>query len=422
MKLERAALAAIMLGLGATARAGDLKLGSAVDTLAISGDLRIRDEYADYKDQESSTMFSGIKQDRNRERFRLRMKFDYKLTDGLDVVAKLASGGGEAVSTNQTFTGGAQQKQLWIDQAFVGWDPGFLGDNGTLKLTAGRMGNPLWLVPENVAWDTDVNPEGFGQQFTYLVADSVNVFGNAMQYAVNEVAGSTSDPWELSEQIGAEIPLPMSLRLKAAVGRDTYLYEQVNSLGTNPVQHGNTRLNGVLLNEYSMDNISGELSSWIPVPGLDINVPFVITGQILQNTQAKGPQWTGSVNGNANAPVTKYIKGDGKTFLGMSNQGLVVGAQLGKAKAAGTWEVSWYYKRIEWDATVADMADSDFGGTNHKANIVTIKYAITDSTSFAIKTFNNERLLDKRYETNAKGQVAAPDHYDLYQFDLVMSF
>lgn len=428
MNFARAALAAVTLGLGSAAWAApdlpETKLSSNVDVLTLSGDLRVREEYFDFKDSASSTSFTHIA-DRSRQRFRLRVKSEYKLLDDVTVVARLASGGGEAVSTNQTFTGGAQQKALWIDQAFMAWTPGFLGENGSLKFMGGRIVNPLWTIyTSDLVWDGDLNPEGFSQGATYLVGDSVNVFVNAMQFAVNEVSGATNDPfardpWELSEQVGFEAPLVAGIRLMAAGARHTYLFENNLSLGTNPVQLGNVRnAAGILQDEYNVNEITAQLSGWIPVPVVDLNLPLVLQGTLINNDAARGPDWSGSVTG-------KYIKADGKTFLGRSNQGVQVGAMLGKASAPGSWEVAGYYKRVANDATVADFADSDFGdsgGLNRKGNIFWFNYTPNGWLTVGIKWFNNVRLLDTRYVRTAGGALTKADRLDRIQADVVVKF
>lgn len=48
--------------------------------------------------------------------------------------------------------------------------------------------------------------------------------------------------------------------------------------------------------------------------------------------------------------------------------GYQAGVIVGKASDPQSWEAAYFYKLVETDATVADLADSDFGngGTNRK--------------------------------------------------------
>ncbi len=58
------------------------------------------------------------------------------------------------------------------------------------------------------------------------------------------------------------------------------------------------------------------------------------------------------------------------------NVGYHVGATLGKASDPHTWELAYFYRVVETDATLADMADSDFGdgGTNRRGHVAWLAY------------------------------------------------
>lgn len=423
----------------------EIKQSAQVDVMTIGGDLRIREEYFDYRTAESATMYNtngALKQDRNRQRFRLRLKADYKLKDDITVTAGLASGVGESVSTNQTLGNLGAQKAIWIDLAYAAWAPTYLGDNGTIKLQAGRMANPLWrLYTSDLVWDNDLNPEGFSQSASWLVMDTVNVFANAMQMIGHEVPGSTGfagsgagrDPWTLTEQIGFETPLPFGLRVIAAAAKHTWLNESNEiGFGQNPVQLGNVRSQatswsaaGILRNEYDVAELTGQVSGWIPLPVVEMNLPFSIQGTFIKNMAARTPEFSGSVTGT-------WVKPDGKTFLGKSDQGYQVGAIIGKAAAPQSFEVAYFYKRVSWDATVADLADSDFGdsgGLNRKGNIFWVAYTPNGFVTATLKVFN-VRLLDKRYVTQSstsnpaadRGKLNQPDRINRIQADLSIKF
>ncbi len=414
----------------------EIKQAAQVDTMTVGGDLRVREEYFDFRDQKSSTMFSGSarKADRNRERIRLRVRTEYKLHDDLTVVAGLASGVGEQVSTNQTMANHGAQKAIWLDLAYAMWTPGFLGEDGSLKFQAGKMANPLWRIyPSDLVFDSDINPEGFAQSAGYLVGGMVNVFANGMQEAVNEVSGNERDPWVLSEQVGIEVPLVFGMRLMAAGAKHTWLNENSNPFGSFNTQMGNTPwgLGGspsgrqsatVLFDEYDVSELTGQLSGWIPVPLADISLPFMIQGTFIKNMAARGPSWTGSITGAGAGPMKTWWK-PAYTFLGKSDQGYQVGGQIGKAAAPNSFEIAYFYKRVAWDATVADSSDSDFGegGLNRKGNILWVSYTPNGFVTATVKLFN-VRLLDKRYVRDAKGVLQQPDRLNRIQADLSIKF
>ncbi len=437
MRFLKAAAAAVIAGWVSLAHAApdlpELKMSTQTDILTLGGDLRLRNEYFDFRDQESSTVYTtgARKNDRNRQRFRLRLKADWKLHNDFTVVAGLASGTGEAVSTNQSLTSSTGQKQIWIDQAYMKWAPTYLGADGSLSLMGGRMSNPLWkLYTSDVIWDGDFSPEGFAQSASYLVGGMVNVFANAQQAAMNEISGSPRDPWLLSEQIGIEVPLPLGLRFVGAGAKHTALNESGNAWGSSPVQMGNApgglgnsgnRLSTSLFtNEYDVLEFTGQISGWIPVPIVEVNLPFAILGTFVKNNAARGPDWSGTVNGG-------LIKADGKHFFGKSDQGGQIGVILGKASAAGSFEIAYFYKRVANDATLADIADSDFGegGLNRKGNIGWISYCPTSYITATVKVFN-VRLLDKRYAKNISGsninRINQSDKINRVQADLSIKF
>ncbi|MEK7477615.1 MAG: putative porin [Candidatus Coatesbacteria bacterium] len=420
MKKIMVAAAALMACLPLNAAAApdlpEVKPSTQVDTLTIGGDIRIREEYYDYRDDPSSTRFVAgkVPKDRNRIRYRLRMKLDYKLKDDLKAVASLASGTGEAVSTNQTLSGLGRQKAIWIDQAYISWSPALLGDAGTIALSAGRMANPLWrLYSSDIVWDGDFNPEGFGESLSYVVGDSLRVFANGMQMVDDEWSANGNDPWTLSEQVGFEMPLPAASRLIVAGAFHKWLHVNDGQLNQSPVQLGNTRASSTLMDGYGVAELTAQVSTWIPVPMTGISLPFAVAGTVIANREARDPAWSGTKAGHALPPGS---------FIGRSAGGYQIGAQLGKASAPGTWEVAYYYKRAAWDCTVADVADSDFGdgGLDRKGNIAWIAYTPNGFVTFQAKVFN-VRLLDKRYVmTGAK--INVPDRINRIQVDATVKF
>jgi hypothetical protein len=424
-------MAGLALALGASGafaspEAPEIKQSGQVDTMTIGGDLRVREEYFDYLDAKSSTLFTAgaRKTDRSRQRFRLRMRADYKLKDNLTASAALASGGGEAVSTNQSFAGMAGEKPLWIDQAFLSWTPGLLGDSGSLKIQGGKMANPIWRIyTSDLVFDPDISPEGFSEGGSYLVADSVNVFVNALQAALNESSASEHDPYLMTEQVGLELPLPAGLRLTAAGANHSWRYVGDQVLASPTTQLGNVRSvatawnpAGLLRSDFDVDELTGQLTGWVAVPGLEMQLPVSLQGSFIKNMVAKGPDFSGSVTGT-------WVKPDGKTFIGKSDQGYQIGGMLGKVGGAGTWEIAYYYKRSAWDSTVADWADSDIGdlgGLNRKGNIFWVNYTPNGFVIIGVKVFNT-RILDKRYVMTGT-QINQPNQINRIQADVMVKF
>ncbi|MFM7396266.1 MAG: putative porin, partial [Gammaproteobacteria bacterium] len=110
------------------------------------GDLRARNENID---QEATVT------ERNRNRVRLRVGAFARVNDNTRVEVQFTTNeGGDARSSNQSFTDANSRKALDLDTAYVEWSP-----TDQWKFTAGKMRYP-WVRTSSYFFDNDVNPEG----------------------------------------------------------------------------------------------------------------------------------------------------------------------------------------------------------------------------------------------------------------------
>ncbi len=397
-----AATAAMMMsGLGAKAFAEPtVTLSKWVEDVKVSGDYRLRYEYFN-RPIASET-------DRKRLRFRLRLNTDFKLPNNLLARLTFASGTGEQVSTNQSFTGLGGEKSIWIDKAYLAYQPWEF-----LKIQGGRMENPIWRqYSSDAVWDNDFTPEGFSQSIDTLVGP-FRLFANGLQMVVSEDSGSNADAahkgqqydkWMFGEQIGLETRLPLQSRLKIAAAK--YYWQHLRN-GSSPIatggvqQKGNRRnASGVQINDFNEIELTGELSTWIG------KFPLSMQGTSITNIGAK------DIGVSVATSTTK---------VGKLNQGFQVGAIFGKAKEKGTWEVAYFRKYLQTDATEADVADSDFGdgGTNRKGHIMWIAYAPTDFTTLVAKYLQSE-VVTRSLAPSVSAAQGEPIHR--YQVDLNVKF
>ena len=138
-----------------------------IDRIDFKGDFRLR---FDREAEDNQT-------DRERSRFRARFGFTAAVTDDIDFVLQLASGGDNPVSTNQSLDDGFSRKDIGVDLAYVDWTI-----NDQFGLLAGKIKNPLFRagsVP--LVWDGDLNPEGAA-----LVFSSGGLFATAAGFAACE--------------------------------------------------------------------------------------------------------------------------------------------------------------------------------------------------------------------------------------------
>lgn len=344
------------------------------DRIILSGDFRVRHE----------SFEKNPGNDRLRQRFRLRLASDLKIGDFL-VGVRLASSTGEQVSTNQSFDNLFSQKPIWIDRAYLQWKAA-----QGINLTTGRMPNPFFrLYSTDLVWDEDVNPEGFAQNVTVRPFEPLALFANLGQLVLDEDANDKHDQWLIAEQIGGQVAFTFDSRATLAAAFYNFRNATRGTFGQNTVQAGNTRVNpaanppnNTLLNAFRVLDLTGEITT--KVRGL----PVSLEGDYVKNL----------------ADTT------GK------DSGFQAGVRVGKASEPRTWEVAYYYKLLQTDATVADLADSDFGdgGTNRKGHIVWAAYSVTKAL----------QLKTKFFQTQVEDESLPPgrDDIDRLQVDLSIKF
>lgn len=359
-----------------------LKLSEQIQQLTLGGDLRLRN---DGRHRRGGA--AGAVNDRHQNRYRLRLSAEMKLPKDITAFARLGSGAGEQVSTNQTYGNLSNEKALWIDQVWAKWTPQF--DAGSAYLTSGRMQNMLWRAySSDVIWDDDFNPEGFQEGGAYIIpALGLTLFGNAMQMIANESA-TKGTQLGFSEQLGLEKTLPWETRLKAAVAYHKWSDENRASLNAAPavIQDGNRRLAGnILANHFGVLEVTSQLSGWAGA------LPVNVQATLIRNMGARGDLASSA----AACPA-------GQTCP-PGRDGYQYGMILGSAKAARTWEAAYFHKYVQTDATVADIADSDFGdgGTNRQGHIIWVAYAPLNWMQLRAKAFFTETI-DKQFNPGDK--------------------
>jgi hypothetical protein len=333
----------------------DTALAKWIDLIKFSGDLRIRHE---------SFFYSGAPAtvDRSRQRFRLRVGSDIKIKD-FTVVIRLASGSGEAVSTNQSFDNLFTQKALWIDRAYIVWQ----GSNTKwLKLNAGRMANPFFVVYSgDIVWDDDVNPEGFAENINAKVGEKTVLFVNLGQMIMDEDSGDNHDQWLFGQQIGVTVEPAGNVKATLAAAYYDALNTGRNTLSQNPVQQGNSRTGGgVLINRYKVADVA------LAVTVNTGSLPVAVMGDYVRN-------------------LADTTNGAG---VATGNVGYQLGAILGRADDANTFEVAYFFKNVQTDATLADISDSDFGngGIDRRGHIMWAAYNPMKYVQLKVKYFITE--------------------------------
>lgn len=349
-----------------------------VSRIAFSGNVRIRHESIWYS-ADPGTGDEG--DDRHRARFRLQLGAQLNIKDLL-VVFQLASGNGDATGNNQSFDNMASQKSIWIQQAYLSWNPSAAR---WLTLVAGKMENPFFRAESSdIVWDADVTPEGFAESFRVKSGDTTTVFLHLGQFVLDEDAADSHDQWLIGQQLGTTVEPNDTIKTTLAVAFYEVLNATTGTFGQTLIQDGNSRINlpaacavvagaanagCTLVNRYHILDLTAVLNIKAGP------MPVAIMGDYVRNL----------------ADTTTGGNGVGTATGNVAYQ---IGAIVGKASDPNTFELAYFYKVLETDATLADMADSDFGdgGLNRRGHITWIAYNLT-----------------KYFQTKAKVSVSSSD-------------
>lgn len=333
------------------------------DKVSITGDLRGRYENIDAETSDD---------ERNRERIRARAAIVAKPQDDLEVGFGLSTAeGSDPVSSNQTIGNGGSRKDIYLDLAYFNWTA-----TEGLNVLGGKFKNNVYRPGKHgLVWDSDLNPEGAGVSYV-----SGPFFANLLGTWIESDSGASdaSEAIGIGGQAGVILPLGDAAKLTAGAG-----YFNLNTAGKgaffdpdDPDFYGNTTdENGFYAYDYQ--EIEGFAELAFKLFGLPASV------------------------------FADYVKNaDADEF----DTGWALGAQLGAAKAKGSWEASWTWQDLEADAVFGLWTDSDFGGggTDNSGHVLRGAYALSDKTNVAFSYFINKVGENAGEETD----------YDRLQLDL----
>jgi hypothetical protein len=358
-------------------------MGSWVQNFTWKGDFRYRNENIDQE----------FAPERNRDRIRVRAGFVAKVNDTTKVEVGLATSeyggtltdGGDPRSSNQTLTNGNSRKAVFVDLAYAEWQP-----HADWKFTVGKMKYPWVRAGQSVFFDGDVNPEGLAINFAH------GDFFASTFYNILEERSTAGESTMGGVQLGWK-PLIGPGRLTLAAG-----YFDANSVQNRaPVYvgaNGNTTKNtgcfagtGCLANDYDL---------------MQAIVQYDFT----------------AVAGRPLSLYVDYVKND-KAINNMDTA-YSAGILYGKASDPRTWEIGYYYAKVEKDALYGEYIDSDWGGGSTDAKGSTLKFAYAFAKGW---TFNGTYFLNKTNIDVAASGTGVPAgtfnrDYKRLQLDLNFKF
>jgi len=341
-----------------------------LDRFHFKGDLRLRYESIERDDKDN----------KYRNRYRLRIGATVDLTDELHFNVGMRSGFGNPTSGNQTFL---DDKPL-SDYFFQSMRFNILGltyKSGNSTVKVGREPYMMYRpVKSQLVWDNDVSMNGVNYQYK----DDTNIITvGANQPTLEENSVAENSVNLFLAQYVHKTKLDFA---KLNLGAGVYYYDGLK---------GNTELfgkrkgntvdsDGRYINNYHLVEAFGELK-FADVFGM----PFKVAAGIVYNFGADD-----------------------------NNFGYDLAFQLGKAKQIGDWQVKCSYTDLQDDATLGAYSDSDNfgGGTAAKGYAIRAKYKFGKHTYFAGNFF-----FDKLYESNSKIPGMEPN-YERVQLDAIFKF
>lgn len=355
----------------------------AAPSLRLTGDIRLRFSSTMYEAKEAAT----------RDQFydQLHFGFVYSPSPSWDAGLRFSAGdlntnfAGNPLSAQFTVADNGARKYAFIDQMFIRWKPS-LGSDLQSAITVGKYDN-LFYTPSRILFDSDYMPEGITEELSIQASKRDRFLLAAGQYMLDDLTGSTRDPWLLAARARWEAKWDSDWTTSLGVGQlritNGAALTAANVANNN---RGNTRTPaGVLSYAYRPFLAEASVTRFLGgVAGYPGNLPLTLHADALHNS---------------GAPAQRNAFSAGLT--------------LGKAGKAGQWEVSLRHLRIEADAWWEEMLDGDYGayyrsvppgwntdatslagghggGTNIRSESIRTSFSPTDYLLFSANLFLND--------------------------------
>jgi hypothetical protein len=389
----------------------------------------------------------------NMLRLQAHIGMDVKLGDTIAAGVRIGSGDDDnPVSTTQTLGGGLVKKDIWLDQAWIRWQP-----NKDLSLTAGRMPDPF--VVTDLIYSTELNFDGISSHGELPFTDDLTSFATVgafpIQYTANAAPTdafsdqkySAGDNWLTAAQLGfkwnfaddASWKFALAYyyfdRMQGQLSAPCALYTGINYCSTDDtapdyMQWGNTvfLLRDIIPDPSSPDNYAQPqfvgLSYNYHIADMVNKIDFKI-GETPMEIQAeyernmayhmrdafdRYPDDLGIPVNNYQSSSTPGVNGPYKSGpVGWLLRGIIGNPH---PMAANEWNIALGYKYLQPDSMLDGLTDQNFhlGGTNAKGFILTADYGI------APRTWLSARYYD------AKQVYGAPFTIDVVQLEISTKF
>lgn len=386
-------------------------------------------------------------------RLQAHIGMNVKLGDTIAAGVRIGSGGdNNPVSTTQTLGGGLIKKDIWLDQAWVRWQP-----YKQLSLTAGRMPDPFEVT--DLIYSTELNFDGVAEQSHLSFSDDLGGFAtlggfpiqyngpDAPQDAYSNLKSNNGNKWLWAAQAGfkwnfaddAQWKVALAYyffdRMQGQLSAPCEIYTGINYCSTDNtapmyMQKGNTVF---LLRDIVPDPSSPDNYAQPQLVGLSYNyhiadlvnkvdfkvgeTPIEIQAEYERNLAYHARDAFNRYPFGLGVPIDNYQSGSTPGTNGPYKSGPVGWLLRGiignpHPMAANEWNIALGYKYLQPDAMLDGLTDQNFhlGGTNAKGFILTADYGIAPRTWVSARYYG------------AKQVYGPPFTLDVVQFEISTNF
>lgn len=332
------------------------------DKMRWKGDFRYRFESFDIEG----------KPNRDRNRVRARAALIADVTPTVEVGLGLTSGGDDPVSSNQTLGGGGSTKGLNLDLAYFDWS-GLANTN----VLGGKFSNYVHKAGKNaLLWDGDWRPEGTGIKWA-----KGKFFANVIGTWI-ESDSKKDQSFTYLTQAGIKVPISDKLNLTTGLGYHSFDTKGDGTyFGSDDEFFGNSYdpITNTYLNDYHVIELFADLNFSL------FDHPALIFANYVKNQAADD-----------------------------NDSAYAFGLTYGSAKKKGEWQFGYVYQKLEADAVLGLLTDSDFGGggTDSKGHILKGSYTIDKNLNAGFTYFINDVGLE----------AENPIDYKRLQLDLIFKY
>ncbi len=392
-----------------------LTLGKHISSLKFFGDLRLRYQHEDLKDDpafdikdaDKKVIAHGkeISRDRFRTRFRIGMNWESK-DEHWEVGARLATGDANGRSTNDTYgdeAGGAYEHgDLRLDLAYAKMKFNTKEDDYVSALTMGQQPNPFktnWIF-----MDTDLTPIGISYQFDKLLSGTADMKPEEREAWFNSVGVYTVDHrnngWESSDVIALQAQTGYrNDRVVVAAGLSHYSSNAADMNLNGAVDNGD-----IVDSDYNYDiaELYGEVYVLGDGSSKGKKRSLKLVGNISSNLSASSDESQLHTSSTSATPE-RAGQGDELAFFVSAD---------GKYDA---WNGSIGWAHVEQDSLPKFMIDADFanGGAGYEGVFLKLAYDITPNFSIG-----GNALFAQTIEENPSQR----DEHNVYQLETVWKF